>query len=42
MTGKAPDPAALQPVTDGLRWGVLAPESCADGGGRLDGGPFGR
>ena len=42
MTGKAPDPAALQTVADGLRWGVLAPENCADGGGRLDGGPLGR
>jgi len=42
MTGQAPDPAALQTVTDGLRWGLLAPESCPDGGGRLDGGPLGR
>jgi hypothetical protein len=42
MIGKAPDPDALQTVADGLRWGLLAPESCADAGGRLDGGPLAR
>jgi hypothetical protein len=35
MTGQAPDPAALETVTEGLRWGVLAPESCPTEGGRL-------
>jgi hypothetical protein len=35
MTGQAPDPAALETVTEGLRWGVLAPESCTTEGGRL-------
>jgi hypothetical protein len=42
MTGKAPDPDSRQTVADGLRWGLLAPESCADGGGRLDGSPLAR
>ena len=39
MTGQSPNPSALATVTEGLFWGVLAPESCPDGGGRLkDGG----
>ena len=35
MTGQAPDPAAAETVAEGLRWGVLAPESCSTEGGRL-------
>lgn len=35
MTGRSPDPAAVETVSEGLRWGVLAPESCSTEGGRL-------
>jgi hypothetical protein len=38
MTGQAPDPAGVEAVAEGMRWGLLAPESCAEAGGRLDGG----
>jgi hypothetical protein len=39
MTGRPPDPTDPLVVAEGLRWGVLAPESCPDGGGRLDSSP---
>jgi hypothetical protein len=38
MTGHAPDPADPLVIAESLRWGVLAPESCPDAAGRLDGG----
>jgi hypothetical protein len=38
MTGQAPDPSRVEVVAEGMRWGLLAPESCPDAGGRLDGG----
>ena len=40
MTGQAPDLAGVAAVVAGLF--LLAPESCPDAGGRLDGGPFAR
>ncbi len=42
MTGQAPDLTSVAAVAEGMRWGLLAPETCADAGGRLDGGPIGR
>jgi hypothetical protein len=40
MTGQAPDVAGVAAVVEGLF--LLAPESCPDAGGRLDGGPLAR
>ena len=36
MTGKAPDATDPNQVAESLRWGILAPESCPDAGGRLE------
>jgi hypothetical protein len=36
MTGQAPDVAGVAAVVEGLF--LLAPESCPEAGGRLDGG----
>jgi len=36
MTGQAPDVASPEAVAQGLRWGVLAPESCPEDAGRLN------
>jgi len=36
MTGQSPDPSDPAVVAESVRWGVLGPESCPDGGGRLD------
>ena len=38
MTGQAPDGTSVEAVVQGLF--LLAPESCPDAGGRLDGGPL--
>jgi len=38
MTGRAPDVTGVAAVAEGLFWGLLAPESCPEAGGRLDGG----
>jgi hypothetical protein len=38
MTGQAPDRTGVAAVVEGLF--LLAPESCPDAGGRLDGGPL--
>jgi hypothetical protein len=35
MTGQAPDVSSPEAVAEGLRWGVLAPETCPEPG-RLD------
>jgi len=40
MTGQAPDIAGVAAVVEGLF--LLAPESCLEAGGRLDGGLRGR
>ena len=40
MTGRAPDVAGVAAVVEGLF--LLAPESCPDAGGRLDGRPRAR
>jgi hypothetical protein len=40
MTGQAPDDTGVAAVVEGLF--LLAPESCPDAGGRLDGGPLAR
>ena len=40
MTGQAPDGTGVAAVVEGLF--LLAPESCPDAGGRLDGGPLAR
>ena len=40
MTGQAPDVAGVAAVVEGLF--LLAPESCPDAGGRLDGSPRAR
>lgn len=40
MTGQAPDVAGVAAVVEGLF--LLAPESCPEAGGRLDGGPLAR
>ena len=42
MTGQAPDLTSVEAVAEGMRWGQLAPETCPDAGGRLDGGRLGR
>lgn len=42
MTGQAPDLTGVKAVAEGMWWGLLAPETCPDAGGRLDGGPLGR
>jgi hypothetical protein len=38
MTGRPPDVGGVEAVAYELRWGLLAPESCPEAGGRLDGG----
>jgi hypothetical protein len=38
MTGGPPDVGGVEAVAYELRWGLLAPESCPEAGGRLDGG----
>jgi hypothetical protein len=38
MSGQAPDLTSPEAVAEGMRWGPLAPESCPDRAGRLDGG----
>ena len=38
MTGQSPDPSDPAVIAESVRWGVLGPESCPDGGGRLDAG----
>lgn len=38
MTGQAPDWTGVEAVVQGLF--LLAPESCPEAGGRLDGGPL--
>jgi hypothetical protein len=42
MTGQSPDASGVEAVAHDLRWGLLAPESCPEAGGRLDGGLAGR
>jgi hypothetical protein len=42
MTGQALDLAEVKAVAEGMWWGLLAPETCPDAGGRLDGGLVGR
>lgn len=41
MSGRAPDVSSPEAVAEGLRWGVLAPETCPEPG-RLDFDPPGR
>ena len=41
MSGRAPDVSSPEAVAEGLRWGVLAPETCPEPG-RLDLDPPGR
>jgi hypothetical protein len=40
MSGRAPDLSSPEAVAEGLRWGVLAPETCPEPG-RLDVDPPG-
>ena len=42
MTGQPPDLVGVEAVANDMRWGLLAPESCPEAGGRLDGGLAGR
>ena len=35
MTGQAPDVAGAEAVAEGMRWGLLAPETCPDAAGKL-------
>ena len=42
MMGEPPDLTSVGAVAEGMFWGQLAPETCPDAGGRLEGGPVAR